>query len=218
MNAPRRLADDPSAAPWLAERLRAASGPQPLPAVTRARVGEALSAALERRRGLGFKPGVLAGAVALGSVGAVVALLAFGQGGASTSTSTSTSTSVGPRVWTEIRREPIEPQQLSGAALPATPSSSAADDSVGTAASDSAARSEIGETRSAPRVRGAKARAGHRAATPGWLIEARAALATDPERTLALIRANRDPQAPIAPEVVELTLRALDAQRGVAKP
>ena len=58
-------------------------------------------------------------------------------------------------------------------------------------------------------------RARHRAPVPAWLIEARAAVASDPERTLALIRANRDPGAPLSPELVELTLRALDAQQRI---
>jgi hypothetical protein len=53
---------------------------------------------------------------------------------------------------------------------------------------------------------------------PAWLAEARAALPEHPERALALIRANRDPRVPVSPDVVELTIRALDAekaQRGV---
>jgi RNA polymerase sigma-70 factor (ECF subfamily) len=51
------------------------------------------------------------------------------------------------------------------------------------------------------------------AAEPAWLCEARAALASDPARTLALIRSHHDAKVAISPEVVELTIRALDAQR-----
>jgi RNA polymerase sigma-70 factor (ECF subfamily) len=50
-------------------------------------------------------------------------------------------------------------------------------------------------------------------AEPAWLIEARAVLATHPERTLALIRANRDPHVAVTPELLELTVLALEAQR-----
>ena len=52
---------------------------------------------------------------------------------------------------------------------------------------------------------------------PAWLVEARAALAKDPERTLGLIRANRDPRVAVSPTVVELTLRALDARESQPK-
>jgi RNA polymerase sigma-70 factor (ECF subfamily) len=50
------------------------------------------------------------------------------------------------------------------------------------------------------------------AAEPAWLSEARAALALDPARTLALIRSHHDAAVPVSPEVVELTIRALQAQ------
>jgi hypothetical protein len=38
-------------------------------------------------------------------------------------------------------------------------------------------------------------------------------LATDPGRTLALIRSHHDASTAVSPEVVELTIRALEAQR-----
>jgi hypothetical protein len=228
MNQPRRLRDDPSAAPWLAERVRDASGPPSMPAAARARVGAALARELEPgARTLPWAwartPWPLAAALALSSVAwmlSYVAPLASGEDGDRA----------------RLRPEPPAPTQVNAAAAQAPGALASDPRALGSTDGDepieqvepiveagAAAKPERAATR-AKRVPAAeiharaqprRARTGAQRAAPSapWLAEARAALASDPERTLALIRTHRDPHAPVSPEVVELTILALEARR-----
>lgn len=195
MSSPRRLLDDPSAAPWLAERVRDLPLPRALTPAARARVEAGLGARLQVRARVRSLSWPLAAAAL-----AAVALLATdvphareaigGDGG----------------------RPDVRPQPEPSPAPTAVPPALNGEETVARAAGGEVVPAAERVEPRAPVER--KARLAQRARrAPVWLAQARAALARDPERTLALIHAHREPGRPVSPEVVELTILALEALR-----
>ncbi|HMI93183.1 MAG TPA: hypothetical protein VK509_17555 [Polyangiales bacterium] len=231
MTLPRRLRDDPSAAPWLAEHVRDAPQTLSMPAEARKRVSDALACELTRDPRwslsllswplLSWTAGVLASAAV-----AVLVLrqaepfqvygedsgrtqlrhepAAFGTGSPPSAAPGALASTDAEQVEHAEQIEQVEQvQQVVEPSASATPARAATRSNSVPAAKMRARSSAVGPRAAArPLTR-----------TPPWLAEARAALATDPGRTLALIQTHRDPRAPVSPEVVELTILALDAQR-----
>ena len=207
MTLPHRLLDDPSQAPWLAERLHAAAAPAPLSEDARVQIGHALAARMQAERSARAVPALLCAALALTVLGVVSQLMWNGDEHA-------------PRVIARLRPEPaslravVEPKPAIASSAPATHvddrPQQAPTPTRQTRTGRSPRRHEaLGRPPLSPPATATAAPE----AEPAWLLEARAALATDPARTLALIRANRDPHVAVTPELLELTVLALEAQR-----
>jgi hypothetical protein len=215
MTLPRRLVDDPSAAPWLAERLRTAAAPSPMSPEAHARTGARLAARMSARRtGYAHPPWLLVAGVAAALALAVGAQLVPRSDGRSAAPS-----------------EPLRPEPRLATAGTAAPKARAGAGSLDATALEPAESSPQAPPMPAPPTTRA---AGHRIetkgrpappsssapprttdASPAWLREARAALATDPERTLELIRTNRDRGVAVSPELLDVTARAVEARQAL---
>ena len=209
MSLPRRLADDPSAAPWLAEQLRAlpaGTRTQALSPNVRALVGEALATRLQASA----RAHALAWSLAAAACAAALVLIAnsrySGQARVEreVSSAKASRTVAPPSALAPIPsfREPSPGLQVHESRTGQT--------AVPAARASTSARARVRDARQHERKQAQTRRVAER---PAWLVEARAALAQDPQRTLALIQANRVAGQPVSPEVVELTIEALEAQR-----
>jgi hypothetical protein len=215
MTLPQRLVDDPSGAPWLAERLRVAAAPSPMSSEARARIGAQLAARVSGRTGDGPRPSWMLAA-------GMAAALALG---------------VGPQLASRngvqgaLASEPLrpEPRELAGA-IDVPKARTETGRIEPTTSEPAAAEPRALPTREAPSTHRARRRMNGPAraapssssatlpaieAPPPWLREARAALATDPERTLQLIRANRDRGVAVSPELLDLAARAVETRHAL---
>jgi len=216
MSLPKRLVDDESAAPWLAERLRGVETPSPMTSETRARIGAAIAArANERTTVRVWSPWLVTAGMAAAVAFALAPQLASLH-----------------REHDAVPRAPLRPEPLTHTAGAVSPEPrtpvSAPEAAASAPAEPSAARARPSpEPRAGSRARHRNKTPAHQAhgstrereratdRTPAWLIEARAALATDPERTLELIRVNRDRDVAVSPELLDLAARAVEARHSI---